>query len=788
MKRRYLGLFILTSVLCMMINIAEVSADVDDGLVAAYDFETAEAKDITGNTGEVKISDAVWEEDGTMRFYRDRLSNIELDSAVSEGLNGAPAISVSVWFKNEGLPSQAYYLFSTQISGGKMGFEMFINATALRVCGRSCADDSWLNKKYDFSEEGRWHNFVGILDFRNKLILAYLDGEKLSHVGGGDNAAFIENKYTLADSSVKTYISSAKAQNEFNGNIDNVRIYNRRLTDSEIAELAKEKELDTSMSDKELTSLLKEKMGNAVAMAENCQFAYVNGKRIPVDYDDFSIRMYIENDRSFIPLRFLAEGLGLEVQYDEALRTAILSKDGKIIKVEQDKNSLYKNDEEILMDCVPVTKNGRMFIPVRAVSEAFDKKVLWHDGLVLVNDEELFSDNSAQSINILERIKKRLQDVRFVPPYRNHMQTAVQVAYSGEEALYIASPSIIRVSENVLIAAHDYNGAKNPMVEVIYRSEDDGKTWNKIADVKDCTWATLFYNEGALYLIGTDRVFGSVVVRKSLDLGETWTEATDKNNGLILQGGTDKEAPNYHTAPVNVTVSNGRIYRAFENATPGTDLKNYHAFIISADINSDLLRSDSWTVSNEVGIDYDLIPSDWNVTAKTGGFLEGNAVVAPNGEIWDILRTTLPPATDKVAILKLSQDGKTLSIDKEQAYATMPGGSHKFSVKYDEKSGKYIAITNENTDNTSFNQRNMLSLIYSEDLINWKVAETLIYDDQMYTWLESVACTGFQYVDFFIDGDDLRMLVRQAYDGNANYHDANRIVYYRINDFRKYIK
>ena len=46
---------------------------------------------------------------------------------------------------------------------------------------------------------------------------------------------------------------------------------------------------------------------------------------------------------------------------------------------------------------------------------------------------------------------------------------------------------------------------------------------------------------------------------------------------------------------------------------------------------------------------------------------------------------------------------------------------------------------------------------------------------------------SFQYVDFVIDGDDIRMLVREA-AGNPNiWHDGTHITLYRIAGFRRYL-
>lgn len=44
--------------------------------------------------------------------------------------------------------------------------------------------------------------------------------------------------------------------------------------------------------------------------------------------------------------------------------------------------------------------------------------------------------------------------------------------------------------------------------------------------------------------------------------------------------------------------------------------------------------------------------------------------------------------------------------------------------------------------------------------------------------------TGFQYVDWQFDGEDLIYVVRVAYDGAHNFHDANRLTFHKLGGFR----
>ncbi|MBQ8551514.1 MAG: hypothetical protein IJ428_01735 [Clostridia bacterium] len=68
----------------------------------------------------------------------------------------------------------------------------------------------------------------------------------------------------------------------------------------------------------------------------------------------------------------------------------------------------------------------------------------------------------------------------------------------------------------------------------------------------------------------------------------------------------------------------------------------------------------------------------------------------------------------------------------------------------------------------------------SPDLDNWMVAADIL------DYLDSdPKYVGFQYVDFFIEGDDILFQSRTAINGAHNFHDANYATFHVIRDFRK---
>ena len=102
----------------------------------------------------------------------------------------------------------------------------------------------------------------------------------------------------------------------------------------------------------------------------------------------------------------------------------------------------------------------------------------------------------------------------------------------------------------------------------VYRSGDDGRTWTNLTHIAGAFWSSLFKHRGAIYLIGTSAQYGSIVIRRSDDGGNTWTHPRDEHTGLIARGGPYHDPPNYHCAPMPVLLRGGRLYRAFEDLDP----------------------------------------------------------------------------------------------------------------------------------------------------------------------------------------------------------------------------
>jgi len=330
---------------------------------------------------------------------------------------------------------------------------------------------------------------------------------------------------------------------------------------------------------------------------------------------------------------------------------------------------------------------------------------------------------------------------------------------------YIGSPSIAVLPNGHYIASHDFFGpGTNNNLTVVFRSEDAGRTWQKLTDLIGQWWSTLFTHRGMLYIIGTSRQNGHAVIRLSIDGGLTWTTPKDSDTGLLLSDG------DYHCAPVPVVVHNGRIWRAMEDRNPpegwGT---NFRSFVMSAPVDADLLKADSWTISNRLRFDQTWPGRAW---------LEGNIVITPQSKLVNILRVECEDA-EKAAIVRISEDGKSISFDPEKDFIDFFGGSNKFTIRYDRVTNRYWSLVNKQTNPKAY--RNILALVSSANLRNWKVESIIL------SHLDSEK-HAFQYIDWLFENEDIIAVSRTAYDdglgGAHRAHDANYLTFHRIRNFR----
>ncbi|RXT03990.1 copper amine oxidase N-terminal domain-containing protein [Ammoniphilus sp. CFH 90114] len=137
--------------------------------------------------------------------------------------------------------------------------------------------------------------------------------------------------------------------------------------------------------------------------------ALVNGVEPEMD-----VMPTIENGRTLVPFRALAEALGAEVVWNAETRTVTVTKDGVSVVITIDSMEATVDGQEYTLDVPAKINKGRTVIPLRFLSESLKAKVLWEQEtqtVVVIGDtaKEEVADTEETTVNA-EATEEQTQD------------------------------------------------------------------------------------------------------------------------------------------------------------------------------------------------------------------------------------------------------------------------------------------------------------------------------------------------------------------------------------------
>lgn len=108
--------------------------------------------------------------------------------------------------------------------------------------------------------------------------------------------------------------------------------------------------------------------------------AIVNDKEYWIDSTNHTITpVILPPGRTFVPIRFISEAFGAEVGWDGSTQTVRIYLPGKDVRITlQINNKIAKvGNNVVTLDAPPSILNGRTFVPLRFIAEAFGAQILW---------------------------------------------------------------------------------------------------------------------------------------------------------------------------------------------------------------------------------------------------------------------------------------------------------------------------------------------------------------------------------------------------------------------------
>ncbi len=121
----------------------------------------------------------------------------------------------------------------------------------------------------------------------------------------------------------------------------------------------------------------------------------LNGEPIDTkDVNGLDVPPFAEDGTTYVPVRAIASALNIKIQWDGDTNTVFIGERGEVVPEKGEVINIYINGKRFVPTDVngrevsPIAKDGTTYLPVRAIAQAFAKKVDW-DGetsSVLIKD------------------------------------------------------------------------------------------------------------------------------------------------------------------------------------------------------------------------------------------------------------------------------------------------------------------------------------------------------------------------------------------------------------------
>lgn len=121
-----------------------------------------------------------------------------------------------------------------------------------------------------------------------------------------------------------------------------------------------------------------EKDGMDIILQIGNPMMMVNGTEKEIDPGRGTSPMVIE-DRTLVPVRAIVEEMGGSVEWEDAAQTASLLYGDDVVRLTIDSETAYLNDKVHTLDVAPTVINDRTMLPIRFVAESFKFKVDWNE-------------------------------------------------------------------------------------------------------------------------------------------------------------------------------------------------------------------------------------------------------------------------------------------------------------------------------------------------------------------------------------------------------------------------
>ncbi len=233
--------------------------------------------------------------------------------------------------------------------------------------------------------EGKFYNFSLAFDFDNGTYDVFINGLRKAQ-----NISFIRQiNYSFDRLSLILFNTrNAAAGCKTKYSVDDIRIYEGEKPISDKVFNQTNWTLRLNYDSRVSTGMVKYGMQNNIVLYVGAGNALLNGVAEPIDPTNANVSPFIVNDTTLVPARFIVEALSGTISYNAQDQSATAVIGGKTVKIKADEKNIIVNGEEVELSTPATVKEGRFFIPLRAMGELAGKEVFWDKtGLIILSDD-----------------------------------------------------------------------------------------------------------------------------------------------------------------------------------------------------------------------------------------------------------------------------------------------------------------------------------------------------------------------------------------------------------------
>lgn len=175
---------------------------------------------------------------------------------------------------------------------------------------------------------------------------------------------------------------------------------------------------------------------------------------------------FILNETTFVQFRPIFERLGIEIQWDDSTRTIYGKKVGLQLQLQIDNPVARVNGKSVTMPAAPEMVDGHTFVPVRFISEAAGAQVEWDESRrnVVINSKRPFITKDGKisftAYGLWEQLSTEIPDVQLAIRYFNY--TNLYIFAESRSTPKLASMDFKQYWENV---KYDFGPSEEWIIE-----------------------------------------------------------------------------------------------------------------------------------------------------------------------------------------------------------------------------------------------------------------------------------------------------------------------------------